>query len=157
MKVEEFFPHIWEPACGEGHISKVLEEHGYKVMSTDLVDRGYGEGNIDFLKITEKERKAHYNGDIITNPPYKYAKEFVEHALKISADSTKIAMLLKIQFLEGQKRRALFDKNPPHTIYVFSERQECGKNGIFTGGSAVCYAWFVWKKGHLGPTKIKWL
>lgn len=155
LEVETFNNYIWEPACGEGHISKVLEARGYKVISSDLIDRGFGKGNMDFLKY--RPEKGRNDMDIITNPPYKYAQEFVEHALDISMESIKIAMLLKIQFLEGQKRRKLFDKYPPHTVYVFTKRQECAKNGKFTGGSAVCYAWFVWKKGYCGPTYLKWI
>ena len=46
---------IWECACGEGHLSKVLDSRGYKVWSTDLIDRGYGTGNTDFLKSIEDE------------------------------------------------------------------------------------------------------
>ena len=69
LKLENFNKNIWEPACGEGHISKVLEEQGYTVISTDLIDRGFGTGEVDFFKQQEK-----FNGDIITNPPYKYAK-----------------------------------------------------------------------------------
>ena len=66
-------------------------------------------------------------------------------------------MLLKIQFLETKKRRELFNKYPPKYIYVFSERIECGKNGIFTGGSAICFAWYVWEKDFKGDTIIKWI
>lgn len=110
LKVEQFSPRVWECACGEGHISKVLEAHGYKVFSTDLIDRGFGEGYVDFLKVETKN--APY--DIVTNPPYKYSKEFAEKAIDVVADGQKIAMLLNIQFLESQKRRALFDKHPPH-------------------------------------------
>lgn len=153
LEQETFHPYIWECACGEGHMSKVLEAHGYKVHSTDLIDRGYGEGGIDFLK----ESKPTMPMDIITNPPYKYAKEFIEHALDISMDGTKIAMFLKLTFLEGQGRRELFRNNPPQTVYVSSARLQCGKNGVFDEkNSAVAYAWFVWKKGHYGPTNIKW-
>ena len=92
--------NIWECACGEGHLSKVLENKGYKVWSTDLIYRGYGTGNTDFLKSVPNS----WYGDILTNPPYKYAKEFVEHALDISMDSTKIAMFLKLTFLEGKEK-----------------------------------------------------
>lgn len=153
LEVETFNKWIWEPACGEGHISKVLRAHGYEVESSDLIYRGFGDKEpCDFLA-----NSWEFDGDIITNPPYKYAQEFVEKALDSISEGHKVAMLLKIQFLEGQKRRSLFDKTPPEVIYVFSERQECGKNGIFTGGSAVCYAWFIWKKGHLGPTYIRWI
>lgn len=153
LEQETFHPYVWECACGEGHISKVLEAHGYKVRSTDLIDRGYGEGGIDFLK----EGRPTMPMDIITNPPYKYAKEFVEHALDISMNGTKIAMFLKLTFLEGQGRRDLFRNNPPQTVYVSSARLQCGKNGVFEGSLMAAYAWFVWKKGHYGPTNIKWI
>ena len=153
LEQETFHPYIWEPACGEGHISEVLKAYGYKVKSTDLIDRGYGEGGIDFLK----QPKPTMPMDIITNPPYKYAREFVEHALDISMDGTKIAMFLKLTFLEGQGRRELFRDTPPQTVYVSSARLECGKNGKFTGQSAVAYAWFVWQKGCYGPTCLRWI
>ena len=156
LEHEQFSPYIWEPACGEGHMSKVLESHGFNVLSTDLIDRKYGTGGVDFLKKTGTEIPR----DIITNPPYKYAKEFVEHALNISADGTKIAMFLKIQFLEGKARRQLFDKYPPQTVYVSSRRLRCAMNGDFekyAKSNAICYAWFVWHKGHFGPTHLKWI
>ena len=154
LKVETFDKYIWEPACGEGHIAKVLEKHGHVVSASDLIYRGYGDPEpYDFLKHNDYL----YDMDIITNPPYKYALEFVEKALASVNEGQKVAMLLKLQFLEGQKRRKLFDKNPPQTVYVFSERQECAKNGEFTGNSAIAYAWFIWKKWYIGPTYLKWI
>lgn len=154
LQNEYFLGPIWEPACGEGHISKVLESHGYTVRSTDLIDRGYGTGGIDFLN-AEQDR---WNGSIITNPPYKFAKEFVEQALSIVDKGYKVAVFVKLTFLEGQARRELFKKYPPKTIYVSSARLECGKNGIFTGsGSAVAYCWVIWEKGYTGQTRLKWI
>lgn len=50
LEQETFGPKIWEPACGEGHISEVLRKHGHEVYSTDLIDRGYGHGGIDFFQ-----------------------------------------------------------------------------------------------------------
>lgn len=143
---------------GGGHISDVLKKNGYTVHSTDLINRGY-EGTVceDFLKT------AHINAmDIITNPPYKFAREFVEHALDISIQGIKIAMFLKLQFLEGKARRKLFDENPPRVIYVSSGRLLCAKNAEFEkmkagGGSAVAYAWFIWEKGYRGDTVVKWI
>lgn len=100
LKVETFDKYIWEPACGEGHIAKVLEAHGYDVSSSDLIYRGYGDAEpYDFLKHNDYL----YDMDIITNPPYKYALEFVEKALASISEGHKVAMLLKLQFLEGQK------------------------------------------------------
>lgn len=157
---EVFCPHVWECACGEGHISEVLKKHSYRVKSSDLIDRGYEGTEIqDFLKVTKKDIENDFSRDIITNPPYKYAKEFVEHALDISMDGTKVAMFLKLTFLESKSRKELFQKYPPIRIYVFSERVKCAKNGDFenTGSSAVAYAWFIWKKGFQGAPVIKWI
>lgn len=162
LELESFSPYVWECACGEGHLSEVLTRNGYKVRSSDIIDRGYiGTEVVDFLKITKADIKNDVSRDIITNPPYKYAKEFVEHALDISMDSTKVAMFLKVQFLEGKARRALFEKYPPKRIWVASSRLLCAKNGKFKemqdgGGSAVAYAWFVWEKGYTGKTTIGW-
>lgn len=156
LKLEKINNNIWEPACGEGHLSKIFESSGHRVLSSDLVDRGYGKTGIDFLKCTKI-----FNGDIITNPPYKYAKEFVEKAIELVEDGNKVCMFLKIQFMEGKARRKLFDKYPPKTIWVSSSRITCAKNADFKtmkdgGGSAVAYAWYVWEKGFTGKTELQW-
>lgn len=154
LQEESFAPNVWECACGEGHLSKVLKAHGHKVFSTDLVDRGYGMGGIDFL-----EWSSPFDGDILTNPPYKYAQEFVEHALELIPIGNKVVMFLKIQFLEGKARRNLFDATPPRKIYVSSSRLHCAMNGDFdkyAKSNAVCYAWFIWEKGYTGAPEIKW-
>lgn len=156
LEQEKFNPLIWECACGEGHLSKILEKKGYEVISTDLVYRGYGdEESMDFLK----ETFDNFDGDIITNPPYKYALEFVERAIETVKQGNKVAMFLKLQFLEGQKRKQFFLENPPKTVYVSSSRLICAMNGEFEKypSSAVAYAWFVWEKGFKGNTIIKWI
>lgn len=157
LKLETFNKKIWEPACGEGHLSKVFESAGYEVKSTDLIDRGFGITGIDFLSIENKE----WGGDIVTNPPYIYAKEFIEKALQIIPDGNKVAMFLKVQFMEGKSRKRLFEENPPKIIWVSSSRLNCAKNGDFTGlrisgGSAVAYGWYIWEKGFKGITGLRW-
>ena len=155
---ETFSSAIWECACGGGHMSEVLKQNGYAVMSSDLFDRGYkGTKIIDFLK--EKDINTM---DIVTNPPYKFAKDFVEHALDISADGVKVAMFLKLTFLESKSRKALFEKYPFKTLYVSSERLQCAKNGDFEKygkgvGTAVAYGWYVWEKGFTGKPTIEWI
>lgn len=162
LKLETFSPYVWECACGEGHLSEVLKSHGYKVKSSDIINRGYpGTETLDFLQVNKEDIKQDFSRDIITNPPYKYAKDFVRHALDISMDNTKIAMFLKVQFLEGKARKELFKKYPPKVIYVASSRLLCAKNGDFEtmrkgGGSAVAYAWFIWEKGFKGDTVVRW-
>lgn len=158
LREEKFSQKVWEPACGAGHMSMVLKANGYCVKSSDITDRGYpGTEIIDFLSYTNQNIL-----DIITNPPYKYAKEFVAKALDISSVETKIAMFLKLTFLESKSRRELFEKYPPKTIYVSSSRLQCAKNGDFEkyskgAGTAVAYAWFVWVKGFDGCPVVKWI
>ena len=153
LNVENFSDKVWECACGEGHLSKVLESKGYDVISTDLIDRGFGTGGVDFLSFSET-----FDGDIITNPPYKYAIEFVEKAISSITNGHKVAMLLRLSFLEGISRRKLFDRHPPKTVYVASKRILCAKNGDFenSDGSAIAYAWFVWEKGFVGEPTLRW-
>lgn len=103
-----------------------------------------------------------FNGNIVTNPPYKYATEFIYKALQIIPDGKKVAMFLKVQFLEGKERKKLFLNYPPKHIYVSSSRILCAKNAEFErmkqgGGSAIAYAWYVWEKGYKGNTILKWI
>ncbi len=150
---------VWECACGGGHLSKRLIEHKKHVISTDLKERGYdhGWGGVDFLKTQINpfvERCA-----IITNPPYKYATEFVYHAMELLKDGDMCCMFLKLTFLEGKARRELFKKYPPEKVLVFSERVKCAKNAEFekVQSSAVAYAWYVWKKGYCEKPTIDWI
>jgi hypothetical protein len=150
--------NIWECACGEGHMSKRMSElfPDKIVRSSDLVDRGYPCEVLDFLTYNKPDS---FNGDIITNPPYKYAQQFVEKAIETVVDKKLVCMFLKLTFLEGQKRKKMFEKYPPKLIYVFSSRVKCALNGRFegVGSSAVAYAWFIWEKGWFGKPTIEWI
>lgn len=136
-----------------GNLSKVLVRYGYNVYSTDLIDRNYGDDFIDFLTY-----KGQWNGDILTNPPYKDAYEFINKSLEIIPLGNYVIMFLKITFLEGKRRKILFKNNPPKYVYVSSSRFNCPKNGDFSknGSSAIGYAWYVWEKGYKGDTIIRW-
>lgn len=155
LRVERFQGAIWEPACGDGAISNVPIENGHEVISTDLVARGFGLPGVDFLMETKSMAP-----NIITNPPYKLATEFVEHALKLA--SGKVAMLLRLAFLEGKRRKAMFDSSPLARVWVFSERIRMQKGRQATKsdtGGMIAYAWFVWDKRHHDavPPVIGWL
>jgi hypothetical protein len=138
-----------------GHLSKHLESEGYKVHSTDLIDRNYGQAGIDFLNITD----TNLNTDIITNPPFKYGLEFVKKALDVVADGCKVAMFMKLNFLEEQKRKDFFKECPPRRVYVSSKRIVCAKNGDFDkyNASTIAYAWYIWEKGYKCNTVLKWI
>lgn len=155
LQMETFAPVIWEPACGEGHISKVLAAHGYEVISTDLIYRGFGDPEpLNFLE----ETLDGFEGDIITNPPYSVGLQFVERALESVRPGGKVAMFLKVQFLEGKRRGEFFKKSPPRSVYISRSRLACYKNGDLTTNpeSAIAYAWYVWEKGFTGDPVIKW-
>lgn len=153
---------IWEPACGKGHLSKALARCGYEVKSTDIVDYGYGDDIVDFLTCNDK-----WYGDIVTNPPFKLANQFVEHAMTLLKKGGKAVFFLKIQFLETKKRQELFKKCGLKYVLVNSERVCCAmngdfdkyfkqKNGHYTGGTQL-YAWFVFEKGYSGETILRWI
>lgn len=166
---------VFEPSCGEGHLSKWLVEHGHDVLSTDLVDRGYGIGGIDFFKIGgmfcdcqgTKLLGKWANGetfDILTNPPYNVSLDYVLHAIELIPDDGHVLMFLKTTFLEGKQRKKLiFDVNPPRYVFQYSERILCAKNGDFDymrrhGGSAVSYAMYVWnKRNDEKKTEVRWI
>ena len=156
LEREKFSGDILEPCCGEGHISEILKDYGYDGISNDMVDRGYGEYNEDFLK-----SKSLTANNVITNPPFKYAKEFIEKSLEVT--NGKVAMFCKIQLLEGVSRREMFDNTPLKTVYVFTKRQNPLRNGspLDENGkkwaSTMCFAWFVWEHGYVGKPTISWI
>ena len=147
---------VLEPCAGNGHISKVLEENGHIVQSWDIVQRDYQLDRVcDFLKTT--------NGgymDIVTNPPFKLAKEFIEHGLELVDNGCRVIMFLKVQFLEGLKRyESLYSKGYLRFVYVHVNRQPSALNGRFDiyNARTQCYCWFVFEKGYQGPSTLRWI
>ena len=168
LQVEMPNCYIWEPACGGGHLALRLINNCYTVFESDIVKRGFRCDAIhDFLSDTlPKNLYYKFRGqafDILTNPPYKQATEFVIKALEILPVGCKCYMFLKLTFLESEKRyKQIFKDNPPIRIHVFSKRVACAKNGDFSrvkesGGSVTAYAWFVWEKGYKGTTTVDWI
>ena len=172
-KLEEFSKTIWEPACGKGRITDILIEHGYKVKQSDLIDRGAAnqDGEIatveDFLKT--RKRKAKY--DIITNPPFNLANEFIAHAMKEHRPN-KIAMFLNLNMQCGfndPDRCYWMDEHPPSRIYVFSRRLPMmhreGYEGKKSDSPQMLCMWCIWELDEdgeypAGPThwqRIDWM
>lgn len=153
---EKFEGMIWEPACGDGAICRVLEDHGYTIKATDLNYRGYGVGDTDFLNQIEACNADANPPNIITNPPFKLAEEFIWKSLSLTTG--KVAMLCKLQFLEGAKRKKMFESTPLKTVYVFSKRLTMTRNGEKMKNSGmIAFAWFVWEHGYTGEPTVKWL
>lgn len=147
---ERFSGGIWECACGNGAMSKVLEGAARSVTSSDLYERGYGEAGVDFLG-------ADWCADnIVTNPPYNAAEGFVRSGVRLAR--RKFALLLRLAFLEGANRaNTIFSQTPPSRVWVFSERITFYPAGAVQSGSGTtAYAWFVWDKDAPTTTELKW-
>jgi len=148
---EKFDGVTWECACGDGAMSRVLEQACPKVISSDLFDRGYGDSGIDF---TTTQQHA---DNIITNPPYNSAEAFVDVGTRFA--KKKFALLLRLAFLEGANRaKTIFATKPPSRVWVFSERITFYPAGAERKGSGTtAYAWFVWDADAPSGTELKWL
>lgn len=159
LSVERFDGPVWEPACGNGAISKVLQDTGHQVHSTDLIQREFGQGGIDFLKTTEPLAKH-----IITNPPYGkhgLADAFTRKALQFTQQTRgKVALLLNLRSLCHPDRHPKFCKTPPAAIYAL-DALICWPNGENTSHSIKKadqqYCWMVWKPEHTGRPEFWWL
>ena len=149
--------YIWECACGNGNLGRVLIKNNFLLVATDIKDRGFGiSRDTDFLKTNFCLGRI-----ILTNPPYSLATEFIEHALEILPEGGLYIALMNITYLAGQKRYQLvYSKGSLREIYVFSKRIECWKNGERPKdkcGSIANYAWYVFQKGYKGQPTLYWL
>ena len=159
--VQFYGDEFLEPCCGGGHIAEVIKEYypNANITAIDIVDRGYGIGGINFLTYETEKKFA----NIITNPPYSLAQEFIEKSLSLLKENGKIAMFLKLQFLEGIGRKEFFEKAPLKYVYVFRARQSPWMNGnpLNENGkkwsSTMCFAWFIFENGFDGEPVIRWI
>ena len=163
---------ILEPCIGNGNIANAIKDFynnkGLNVTGVDIVDRGYPNTIVHDYLTWKTDKKFDC---IITNPPYSLAKEFVEKSMTLLNDgydedgypNGQLIMFLKIQFLEGAKRKELFEKYPPKYIYVFRNRMSTWNNGEPLGpngkrwATTMCHAWFIWEKGSKTEPIVRWL
>lgn len=152
LDVELFDERIWEPAAGDGAICEVLRAACYNVVASDLVDYGYCDSGVDFLMTTKAESNS-----LVTNPPYKLAEQFIQHAIDLGVG--KHAWLLRLSFLEGKGRHdSLFLHHPPARVHVFSKRLTMWRGGEeATSTGTTAYAWFVWAGCYNGATQLSWI
>jgi hypothetical protein len=159
MGVETLPTGIWEPACGPGAIARVLRDAGHVVYATDLVDYSspdQDEDGWDFL--TERQCPIGVQA-IVTNPPFKNCGEFVAHALRLCP---RVIMLLRLAFLESEKRRDILDNAPLARVHVFRKRLPMMHRAGWEGrkaNSGMAFAWFVWDAAHRGPitlSRLSW-
>jgi hypothetical protein len=146
---------VWEPACGDGAMARVLEAAGHEVVATDLHDRGFGEAPVDFLQERRLRAPA-----IVTNPPFSLADDFVAHSLDLGAET--VAMFLRLKYLEGAARQQhIYRRGGLATVYVFVERVKffSGETDRESqpGWNTEAFAWFLWRRGHDAPAEIRWV
>lgn len=132
---------VWEPACGNGAMSAVIQQYVQDVHSTDIRHTGFGSGGQDFLA-------ASFDCDaVITNPPFVLSEQFIRHALM---QAPLVAMLLKSQYWHAHKRIALFQEHPPAYVlpltwrpdFLFDQRENGAK-----GAPTMEVHWTVWVMG----------
>lgn len=154
---------ILEPCVGQGHIANTIKDfykNSREIIALDIVDRGYPDTIVTDFLTWESLQKF---DSIITNPPYSLAKEFVEKGMTLLNNDGVMAMFLKIQFLEGSKRKEMFEKYPPKYIYVFRNRMATWNNGEPKDpdgkrwATTMCHAWFIWENGSTSEPIVRWL
>lgn len=144
---------VWEPACGDGAMSRILERHVSDVVSSDLRDEPdiYGRPAIDFLSWPEEADDAFRPDWIITNPPFNVAEAFIKHALSITPN---VAMLLKSQYWHAARRSKLFEQHPPAWILPLTWRPafleaERGRSPLMD------VIWCVWTAEDVWETRFR--
>ncbi|RVD21164.1 SAM-dependent methyltransferase [Mesorhizobium sp. M4B.F.Ca.ET.017.02.2.1] len=142
-----------EPACGQGHMSRPLQEYFGSVQSSDAYHYGFGPVR-DFL-VYPFEAVSH--DWVITNPPFRLAEEFVDRALTVARMG--VAMLARTVFLESVGRyEDLFSSRPPSKFAQFAERVPMVKGRLDRKATtATGYAWFVWEKASTAAPALMWV
>jgi hypothetical protein len=153
LRTEQLPYRIWEPAAGRGAIANVLRAAGHDVIATDLIDYGVpGQaGGRDFLLVFEPPPDC---DTVVTNPPFKIADHFVAHALNLCL---RVVMLLRLAFLESERRRSILEGRGLTRVHVFRKRLPMMHRAGWEGrkaNSGQGFAWFVWNREHAGPATI---
>jgi hypothetical protein len=165
LRVERFSGTSWDPACGMGNVPMTMQAACLRVVGTDLIDRGYRQYGeklppLDFLSCSSVPvwlpRAAAGVANIVSNPPYKapILRAFVDRALGIA--SHKVAFLLPLTFLEGQRKASWLRSTPLARVHVFTWRLSMPPGELLLRGEVEpegglkCFAWFVWEHGWQG-------
>lgn len=153
----ESLPHrIWEPACGRLAIVNVLRAAGHEVFASDIRDYGCMASMRDFL--VPQDDLGEFPA-IVTNPPFKHAADFVRLSLE---RAPLVILLLRLAFLESERRRPILDNGTLARVHVFRNRLPMMHRDGWTGNKVsnpTAFAWFVWDRSHTGPTtlnRISW-
>ena len=147
LDVQRFSGTVWDPACGSGTIPRTFREAGHRAtIGSDLVARAPGFGVANFL--ADGGNTADTVDNIVCNPPFALAEPFLKRALQLATH--KVALLLRLSWLEGQGRRWIFDTTPLAAIHPFASRVSMppGSTHDVAKGGAVAFMWAVWSHDH---------
>jgi hypothetical protein len=154
LAVETFAGGVLEPCSGRGDMARVLEDAlgPGRVTASDLLDDGYGTGGVDAYTYGHG---SHDN--VVTNPPYRHATDLAGHLVGVAR--AKTALLLKLTFLESERRQPLFASTPLSRVWVFTRRVTMWPHGQDrpTNSGTITFAWFVWDHAHQGPPTLGWV
>ena len=154
---------VWDPACGAGTIPEACRARGICAVGSDIADRGYGRPDVDFLPGPGGGRAIPFGTPyaIITNPPYGKATDFIAEARRVARRI--VAVLVRLDYLASQRRRALFVNHPPARVLVLSKRpsmppgEQLASGAVQAKGGQHDFCWIVWDRRHDGPTQMEWL
>lgn len=158
---ENFFGKVWDPACGSGRIIEIAKYCGIEAVGSDIVTRSeYCEREIDFLGGV-----ASYPDflNIVMNPPFKHAEEFVRKAIDIAPASGKIAAILPIVWLAGfSSKRNWLPLSPLRKVFPISPRPSMPPGAVIRAGErpgngTKDFCWLVWEKGYSGKAEVEFL
>jgi hypothetical protein len=152
LRVERLPLRLWEPACGRGAIVDVLRAAGHQVIGSDLVN--YGDPTHFYRRDFLMEKLPAGCECIITNPPYKLAEQFVEHAIDLCPH---VVMLLRLAFLESERRTGILEGRGLARVCLFKRRLPMMHRDGWDGpraSSGIPFAWFVWDRSHSGPPTV---
>jgi hypothetical protein len=157
----QFRGRVWEPCCGTGAITTVLQRHGYSVTSTDIADHGFGAPGVDFFSsqaVPPEGCRA-----LVTNPPYgrntpsRKGQEksamamlrFVDHALRLTESvQGQLALLVRFQWVAGHRAAALMSAGPFAAVIALTHRIQWFDKGEATNISQHHHAWVVFDHAH---------
>ncbi len=155
----QFRGRFWEPCCGGGAITTVMQQRGYDVTSTDIANHGFGTPGIDFLSCQAVPDGCR---SIVTNPPYGDVRSlkrqersalamlrFVEHALRLTESAQgQLALLVRFQWIAGKRASALMSAGPFAAVIALTRRIHWFEMGEQTNISQHHHAWVVFDHEH---------
>lgn len=156
LRAERIPTRVWEPACGPGAIVRVLRSHGHGVFASDLIDYDSPDQDVSGLDfLTETELPLKNIECILTNPPFKLANEFAAKAIELCP---RVFLLLRLAFLESERRSPILDRGDLCRVHVFRNRLPMMHRAGWDGNrasSAMSFAWFVFIRGYGGPIELR--